>query len=156
VLWLVRPTAPSVTGEPRQVISRFAASTADPDSFTTCAAYTAADGAASHSPATGTVGYHTDAPKPRNSLWVSLRATPYQDDAPPVPAVCMPGHNRGLRTALHQTVNPKHAHQLRPISSGLGATAAPSRPSLPLIRRVRLDRPDDRRRAAATGLSLAQ
>jgi hypothetical protein len=66
VLWLVRGA--KRRGEPRQVISGLAASTADPNSFRACAA--AADDDAPHSPArpTGTTGAHTDAPKPRNSI----------------------------------------------------------------------------------------
>jgi hypothetical protein len=117
---------PSVAGEPRQVISKFAASTADPDSFTTCAAYTAADGAAPHSPATGTVGLSHRCPKPPGThSWCHCATAPTRTMRHKSRGVhARPGPRPPNR--VHQTVNPKHAHQLRPDSSALWPNAAPT------------------------------
>jgi hypothetical protein len=75
------------------------------------------------------------------------------------PVVCVPGHDRGLRRGRP----PRKVTSARPLSfdSNPGTvvescSAAPSRPGLPLIPRARFDRPDDRCRAVATGLSLEQ
>jgi hypothetical protein len=150
---------PNVAGEPRQVISRFRASTADPDSFRTCAVPRISRPMTTYriGPArpTRTAGSHT-AQTPELHLGRQRVAPSDEDGAPPGPRCACPAVTAASEPRVHQTVNPKHVHQLRPNSSALWPNAAPSRPSLPLIRRVRFDRPDERRRAARAGLSLAR
>ena len=105
---------PSVAAEPRQVMSRFAASTADPDSSgpAPCRIYRRADDAP-HSPARPRA-QQVLTPMPRTpELHFGRHCVALQRGRCATrPAVCVPGHDRGLRRGRP----PRKVTSARPIS----------------------------------------
>jgi hypothetical protein len=151
----------SVAGEPKQAISKLAASTADPKSFKdlNCAAYTAADDdcTALPGPTHSHSGFeHRCLITPGLTLGATGYHGPCQDDGPPVQRCARPGMTAASEPRVHQTVNPGTRISSTRTPARCGRTPRPSPPSLPLIRRARFDRPDEGRRAAIAGLSLAR
>jgi hypothetical protein len=94
----------SVAGEPRQVISRFAASTADPDSFTTCAVPRMSRPMTTHRipPTYWHSGFSHRCPKTPALHFGRHRVAPaHQDDAQPVPRCACPAITAASDTRVH-------------------------------------------------------